>query len=317
VSFKVVFDGAVYVAVRAVIAVVQALPLSTCERLAYRSAFLLYDVLRLRRGVIDDNLRLAYPHLSQAARRGIALGMWRHLLLMVAEVAQAPRKIHVTNWREHSYFPQVQLLVRLLLAERPLVALSGHFGNFEMAGYMLGLFGFPSHSIARPLDNPLLDRFITRFRGRTGQRMLPKDGSGVEIAQVLRHNGIVGLLGDQAAGRKGCWVRFFGRAASTHKAVAVLSLGSGAPMLVSYARRLDRPLRYEMGVEGVADPAEPGFAYGSVPLLAQWYTDRLEGIINRSPEQYWWVHRRWKGTPPAGHLSNGEVAACNQSLQQV
>lgn len=295
---KTFMDVAEYLVARAAVALLQALPLSACERLGRALAVVLYDAVKLRRDVIDDNLMHAYPDASPAERANIARGMWRHLVLMAAEIAQAPRRLHQTNWRDHSRIPHIERLVRLLLDDRPLVFISAHFGNFELAGYLLALFGFGSHSIARPLDNPYLDRFVNRFRGRTGQRMVPKDGSGQEITRVLRNNGIVGLLGDQAAGRKGCWVRFFGRPASTHKAVAVLSLAADAPLAVSFAHRLGRPLEYELWLEGVADPADPDFALRDVTGLAQWYTDCLERVINRAPEQYWWVHRRWKGTPP-------------------
>jgi KDO2-lipid IV(A) lauroyltransferase len=305
---KLCIDAAAYLAVRVAIAIVQALPLSTCERLCRVLAAVLYDGLKLRRDVIDENLRLAYPRLSDQQRAEVARGMWRHLLLMAAEIAHAPRKIHETNWRRLVQIPQIERLVEELLSGRPLVVITAHFGNFELAGYLLGLFGFPSHSIARPLDNPLLDRFVNRFRGRTGQQIVPKDGSGDEIARVLRSRGIVGILGDQAAGPKGCWVQFFGRPASTHKAVAVLSLGAEAPLVVSFARRVGGPLEYELELAGVADPAEPGFPYRDVPSLAQWYTDRLERSIAAAPEQYWWVHRRWKGTPPASHSRPTQAA---------
>jgi len=166
-----------------------------------------------------------------------------------------------------------------------------------LGGYLMGLFGFPTYTVARKLDNPFLDRFVNEFRGRTGQYILPKQKSGEVIKQVLGGGGILTLLGDQAAGKKGCWVNFFDRPASTHKAVALFSLGNEAPTMVSYARRLDRPLHYEVGPEAIVDPRDAGFACRSVPLLAQWYTDRLEDLIRRAPEQYWWLHRRWKGQP--------------------
>jgi KDO2-lipid IV(A) lauroyltransferase len=94
-------------------------------------------------------------------------------------------------------------------------------------------------------------------------------------------------------------VNFFGRPASTHKAVAAFSLANGAPTMVSYARRLGGPLHYEVGPEAICDPRDANFQFGSIPLLAQWYTDHLEALICRSPAQYWWLHRRWKGQPPA------------------
>ena len=77
---------------------------------------------------------------------------------------------------------------------------------------------------------------------------------------MLDAGGILTLLGDQSAGKKGCWVTFFGRPASTHKAVSLFSLGNEAPTMVSYARRIGRPLHYEVGPEAIGDPREPDFA---------------------------------------------------------
>ena len=297
--WRTILDVGVYVFVRLVIAVVQALPLPVCERGAEWMATLFGRVLGIRRGTVEENLRTAFPHLSAQQRQSITWQMWRHLFLMTAEIAHTPRKVHETNWKEHSNIVHQERFVRTLLSGRPLVLISAHFGNFELGGYLMGLFGFPTYTVARKLDNEYLDRFVNDFRGRTGQYMLPKRGSRDMIQEVLERGGILTLLGDQAAGEKACWVNFFGRPASTHKAVAAFSLANGAPTMVSYARRLDRPLHYEVGPEAICDPAEAGFEYGSIPLLAQWYTDRLENLVRRSPEQYWWLHRRWKGQPPA------------------
>jgi KDO2-lipid IV(A) lauroyltransferase len=296
------FDFAVYLFVRVLIALVQAVPLSICERGAEVLATLAARVLRIRQHVVDENLRIAFPSLTEPERTDIAWRMWRHLFLMCAEIAHTPRKVHRTNWREHSRIVDLESFVRTLLSGRPLVVISAHYGNFEHGGYLMGLFGFPTHTVARQLDNRYLDAFINRFRGRTGQFMLPKRGSGAEIKQLLDAGGILTLLGDQSAGKKGCWVTFFGRPASTHKAVSLFSLGSEAPTMVSYARRMGRPLQYEVGPQAIVDPRDPGFALRTVPLLAQWYTDQLENLIREAPEQYWWLHRRWKGQPTARAL---------------
>lgn len=295
-------DFGVYVLVRLVVGLVQAVPLSFCERGAELLATLATRVLRIRQHVVDENLRIAFPSMSEPLRLQVAWRMWRHLFLMCAEIAHAPRKVHRTNWREHSRIVNLETFVRTLLCGRPLVVISAHYGNFELGGYLMGLFGFPTYTVARKLDNPYLDRFVNQFRGRTGQFILPKRHSGEQIKQVLDHGGILTLLGDQSAGKKGCWVTFFGRPASTHKAVSLFSLGNEAPTMVSYTRRLDGPLRYEVGPVALVDPRESGFSLRTVPLLAQWYTDHLEELIRRAPDQYWWLHRRWKGQPTARAL---------------
>jgi len=293
-----VIDFGAYIVVRVLMAVVQAVPIEVCERGSELLATLFTRIIALRRRVVEENLRTAFPNLSSDERHAITWQMWRHLFLMLAEIAQTPRKIHETNWKEHSHIVNQELFVRTLLAGRPLVLISAHYGNFELGGYLMGLFGFPTYTVARRLDNPHLDRWVNDFRGRTGQYMLSKKGSSDEIQRVLNGGGILTLLGDQHAGKKACWINFFGRPASTHKAVALFSLGNDAPTMVSYARRLDRPLHYEVGPEAICDPLDPDFQLGSIPLLAQWYTDHLENLIRRSPGQYWWLHRRWKGGPP-------------------
>jgi KDO2-lipid IV(A) lauroyltransferase len=292
-------DLGVYVIVRLIVAVVQALPLEACDRGAKTLATVFARLLGIRRRVVEENLLTAFPQMSAAQRDAICWQMWRHLILMIAEIAHTPRKVHETNWRKHSQIVNQELFVRTLLCGRPLVLISAHYGNFELGGYLMGLFGFPTYTVARRLDNRYLDRFINDFRGRTGQFMLPKQGSRDLVQEVLEGGGILTLLGDQAAGEKACWVNFFGRPASTHKAVAAFSLVNQAPTMVSYARRMGPPLHYEVGPAAICDPRSPDFALGTIPLLTQWYTDHLEQLIRRSPGQYWWLHRRWKGQPPA------------------
>jgi KDO2-lipid IV(A) lauroyltransferase len=193
----------------------------------------------------------------------------------------------------------MEQFVRHLWQERPKVILSGHYGNFELAAYLFGLFGFRIFSVARELDNPLLDRFVTRFRESRGQRILPKKGSAPDVAQVLDEHGAIGLLGDQAAGPKGFWVDFFGRPASVHKAIGVFAFSASAPVIVcSATRRGGRIFDYDLRLEGVLDPAAEAPDAASPQTLSQWYTRLLEETIRREPAQYWWVHRRWRGEPP-------------------
>jgi KDO2-lipid IV(A) lauroyltransferase len=294
-----VIDCFVYVVVRLFVCAVQAISLEACHRVAKALAWLASDVAGVRRHVIRENLARAFPQLSSHERHRLARHMWEHLFLMVCEIAHAPRKIHDTNWRKYICFRNYGPMMRLLWSERPKVFVAGHYGNFELAGYTMGLFGFPTYAVARPLDNKYLDQFIKRFREKKGQHILPKQGSADEIAELLRHNRTLSVLGDQNAGPKGLWVDFFGTPASTHKAIALFALSNRAPLAVGYARRLDRPLRYEMGVEAIADPAHCATETSGLVELTRWFTQALEDLIYRAAEQYWWIHRRWKGEPPA------------------
>ena len=289
-------DFSVYAVVRIFICIVQAVRIETGQKIARFLAWLFADVLRIRGRVVDDNLLHAFADLSAADRRQLTRRMWEHLFLMVFEIAHTPRKIHETNWRDYITLHGEDLMMRLLVEDRPVLITTAHIGNFETAGVILGLLGFPSHTVARKLDNPYLDRFVNQFRGSTGQFLIPKNGGYDQILAVLGSGGTMTFLADQYAGPKGCWVEFFGRPASAHKAIGLLAMENNAPVIIAYARRTDRPLHFELATYAVADPQLGGPEFASVKALTQWYTTRLEEVIRTVPDQYWWLHRRWKDT---------------------
>jgi Kdo2-lipid IVA lauroyltransferase/acyltransferase len=291
-----IVDFLVYAAVRTMICVVQAMRIETGQQLARAFAWLFCNVLHIRSGVVDDNLAHAFPELSPTERHKLIRKMWEHLFLLVLEVAHTPRKIHETNWRDYVQLVNVAELVRQLLDDRPVLVVTAHLGNFEVGGYVLGILGFPTYTVARTLDNPYLDQFVNSFRGRTGQHIIPKNGGYDKMLEVLAQGGTMTFLADQAAGDKGCWVEFFGRPASAHKAIALLALDNNAKMSVCVARRLDQPMHFEMIHHDTIDPNDVGNSTKSIFQLTQWYTTRLEELIQEKPGQYWWLHRRWKDT---------------------
>jgi KDO2-lipid IV(A) lauroyltransferase len=297
------YDFPVYIVVRLLLCVIQALSLETCARWSRSLAWFVSDVLKLRRQTVEENLTHAFPQLRESERRRIERRMWEHLFLLITEVAHAPRKIHDTNWRDYITVANKAQIVGCLLSDRPTVFVSGHYGNFELSSFMLGVFGFPSYSIARPLDNRFIDRALNQFRGMYGQHILPKQGSAGQVDDLLKGGGTLALLADQHAGPKGCWVDFFGRPASTHKAIALFSMGADAPLIMSYTRRMGKPLHHVIGVQGLADPRSNTAEVANVRALTQWYTRRLEEIIRAEPDQYWWLHRRWREKKPRPAVS--------------
>lgn len=296
-----VFHWLIYFLVRCLICAIQAFPLRRASEVASGLAFVCGDLLKIRGKVVDENLRHAFPDWTTDQRRRAVSGMWKHLFLLGIELIQAQRRIHRSNWRDWVEIPseEKRRLVRLMLDDRALVAVTAHFGNFEMCGYVAGLLGFPTYTLARPLDNPPLDRYLTRLRERTGQVIFSARGTA-ELAQaVLEEHGTLALLGDQHAGPKGCWVDFFGRPASCHKSISVFSLANKIPLAVIFATRLaGQPLRFQLRLVGEFDPLEPGTIPHSVPDLTQWYNHLLERYIREKPDQYWWLHRRWKAMAP-------------------
>lgn len=308
-SVKRSLDYLVYVAARLALCIVEALPTDLCHRLARSLATLFCNVIKFRAQVVDDNIRQAFPELSAEARREMSWRMWEHLFLMVVEVIHAPRKIHDTNWRDYVTLHNADLIIRTLFDDRPTVMICGHYGNFELSGYIMGLLGLPTYTIARPLDNPFLDRYMNAVRSVNGQHMLSKTGSSGQIDAILAGGGALALLADQHAGPKGCWVDFFGKPASSHKAIALFTLGAQAPTIFCYTRRTKGPLHLLMGTDAIIDPRTMPPEMQSVPAITQWYTRQLEDTIRQEPEQYWWVHRRWKDAPPKRRAAVRDQAA--------
>lgn len=288
-----------YLAVRAALSLVQAVSLDTCAAVTRWFAWVAADVLKIRGRIVDENLAIAFPEKTPAERQQIALRMWEHLLLMVCEIAHLQRKIHETNWRKYVTLPNKREWIRAVGKAGPKVCVTGHFGNFEALGHVSNFWGFRTYTVARTLDNPHLDRLIARFRQSMGQRLLPKSDSAGQADEVLQTGGILALLGDQHAGRKGCIVDFLGRPASCHKALALFALLNRAPILVATCTRGARPLEFVMKMDAAVDPTSDAEAYGSVEDLTQWYNDVLSRRIREQPDQYWWLHDRWKDTATA------------------
>src|SRR5262249_4376581 len=156
---------------------------------------------------------------------------YRHFCTMLVEIIQMPRRLHLTNWRNHLELRGGRQIIDRLLSGRPLMFVTGHLGNWEFGGYCLGLLGFTTHAVARPLDNPYLDQFLRQFRERTGQKVLAKKGDFDQMQAILATGGVIATLADQDAGPRGLFVDYFGRPASTHKAIALLALEYQVPLL--------------------------------------------------------------------------------------
>jgi len=290
----------VYLLVRIVFCVVQSLSLRAGELFANGLAILFSRIIPIRRRLLHENLQIAFPERNEKERQCLIDEMWKHLFLMGIEVALARRKIRDFNWTDHIRLVNAEPLLSILHQDRPVIIVTGHFGNFEIGGFSLGVLTYPSHSVARTLDNPYLHKFIKDFRESTGQFLISKNGGAPDIIRVLEQQGLMAFLVDQSAGRKGCMVDFFGKPASTFKAIAVLALQYNAPIAICFPLRQQdeagrfRALRFDMHITEILDPANLPSEIENVKDVTQWFTHALEAGIRRCPEQYWWLHRRWK-----------------------
>jgi KDO2-lipid IV(A) lauroyltransferase len=140
-----------------------------------------------------------------------------------------------------------------------------------------------------------LDHYFRKFRQFTGQELIAKKGDFDRLEGILKAGGVVATLGDQDAGQKGLFVDFFGRPASTHKAIALLALEHQANLVVTAARKLGEPMQYSIEATDAMTPADT--AKMSVRSITERFTKAFESLIRRDPKQYFWLHRRWKHQP--------------------
>ena len=291
-----VADYLVYLAVRIAVGVVQGLSFDTACGFARLLAWCVYTIDRRHRRVAIENLGMAFPgQMSPQQTDNVVRQVYGHFCQMVVELALLPRRMHVNNWKRFVDMRNGGRMVEALLCGRPLLIVTGHFGNWEIAGYSLGLLGFTTHAIARTLDNPYLDDYLRQFRERTGQKTLAKKGDFDQIEQVLADGGVLATLADQDAGQRGLFVNFFGRPASTHKAVALMALEHQVPMLVIGTPRLDG--RYVVCPGELIDPLDYEKSPDAARAITERFTSDFEQLVRLAPEQYFWLHRRWKHQP--------------------
>ena len=293
-------------AFRVAVCLLQFLSVRQTRQMAAFTAWLLVDVLPRRWSryeVAEENIRRAFgADLPEAAVSELVRGMWVHLVRLVAEVVQVPRKLSLTNCRECLVFRDRHKVVDALTTGRPVMILGGHFGNWEMTLGTFGLFGFPMGLIAREMDNPYLHNWFVRTREDFGHKLYLKKGNFEGITDLMGAGGNLMLLGDQDAGKRGIFVDFFGTPASTFKSIALMAMEYRAIIVVGYGIRLPdddvagRWVRYEIGLEDLIDVTQLT-GDDDVREITEHYTQALERAIRRAPEQYFWVHRRWKTQP--------------------
>lgn len=296
-----VIDLAVYLLVRVLVCVVQALSWDSALGLARGLAWLFYRVNRRHRLVALDNLRHAFADFDETALDRLVRASYLHLTTMLIEMIRLPRVIHKHNlydYVHHTGADDLERIRRLVATGRPRLVAQGHFGNWEVLGYTIGLAGFRGAVVARRLDNPYLDRFLAGFRRKTGLALLDKSADYAKILEMLAQGVGLGMLVDQDAGSRGLFVKFFGRPASTFKSIALLALEYQAPIIVVGAARVGSPSKYAVYLEDIIMPEDYADRPDAAKAITQRFTDALERMVRRHPEQYFWLHRRWKTPAP-------------------
>jgi KDO2-lipid IV(A) lauroyltransferase len=253
-------------------------------------------VPRLRR-VGHRNLQLAFPERSPWERGRILRGMYRSLGWQLAEFCQMP---HTTSDQANRIVRYEGLENYIAARDRGkgVLVLTGHLGAWELSSFYHSLFGHPMSMVIRRLDNPHVDALVNRIRCLHGNRVLHKDDFARGLIAAMRAGGTVGILMDtNMTPPQGLFVDFFGHAACTGSGMARIALRTGAAVVPGFLLWAPAEKKYVLHFLPALELVRTGDDEADALANTQTFTRVLEDIIRRNPEQWLWVHRRWKTRP--------------------
>ncbi|MBI1750611.1 MAG: lysophospholipid acyltransferase family protein [Acidobacteria bacterium] len=251
----------------------------------------------LRRAAVF-NLRLAFPDLSGADRRRILRSLVRQIGWMAGEFALFPRytrdkieRIVVLDGFEN--FDAAQRLGKGVLF------LTGHTSAWELAPFAQALYGYPLHFLVRPIDNPRVEALVNRYRCLSGNTPIEKNKSARAMLQILRGGGTIGILIDQNTSlEEGVFVDFFGVPACTTSGLARIALRTEATVVPGFLFWDERMRKYRLRFEPAIELQRTGDEERDIVENTARFTRAVEDYVRRHPDQWLWVHRRWKTRPP-------------------
>jgi KDO2-lipid IV(A) lauroyltransferase len=252
----------------------------------------------LRRAAMQ-NLKLAFPDWSDAQRRKMVRGMIRQIGWMAGEFSQFPNytRANIERIVAVDGFENFDAARR---RGKGVIFLTGHMSAWELSPFAQALYGYPLHFLVRPIANRRVDALINRYRCLSGNRPIEKNRSARAILKILGDGGTVGILADQnTALEEGVFVDFFGIPASTTSGLARIALRTDAAVVPGFlswdgVRRI-----YRLGFEPAVELARSGDEEADVHESTARFTRVIEDYVRAHPDQWLWVHKRWK-TRPAG-----------------
>lgn len=281
---------------------------SAARRLGESLAGLAYRPFGVRREVVESQVAAAFPDRPPEWVRETARACYAHFGREAAatlRLGRAGRKAVLARTEGAGELPG---RFRELSPKGAALIVTGHLGNWELAGTVLGGVGLPVSAVVRRQSGPF-DRRLTKLREDLGIRTISEEEAPRGVRRALRSGRVVALVADQHAGPRGIRVSFLGRPASTFRGPARLALGCGVPLL--FGALLREGDRYRIVLEPVQAPSEGASRRERELRLTRGWVERLEACVRARPEQYFWFHRRWKAArnPSGGQRSVGTAGA--------
>jgi KDO2-lipid IV(A) lauroyltransferase len=286
-----------YAAVWMILKLLGALPRPAARTIASALARGLLLLVPKQRQTAMFNLRLAFPEWSDAQRRAAIGKMTRTLGWMAVEFARFPR-LTAGNIEKAVLLDGQENFLAGRSRGKGVIFLTGHIGAWELSSFAHAAYGFPLHYMARPLDNPRVDALIHRYRCLSGNRAILKNESARAMLKILKDSGTIGILADQNTMREeGVFVDFFGTPACTSTGIARVALHTDAAVVPGYAVWDEGLRKYRLRFEPPVQLVRTEDIERDVFENTQRFAKAIEEIIRRQPEQWVWVHARWKTRP--------------------
>ena len=287
-----------YAPVWLLVRVLGLMPAALARGLGITLAWVVYRLHGRLRRVGLRNLELAFPQMPAAERRRILRGVFRSLGRQLGDFCRFPRYTRA-NISQLAIYDGFENFERAHARGKGVLFLTAHFGGWEISSFMHALHGHPLHILVRPLDNPYLDRLVTHYRTLSGNRSIPKQDFARSMLAALRAGEIVGILMDQnMTPEQGVFVDFFGIPACTSTLLARMALRTDAAVVPAFCFWDPALRRYRMRFEPAIETIRSGQEAADIVANTAAYTKMIEDYARRYPEQWLWVHRRWKTRPP-------------------
>jgi len=286
-----------YAAAWLLIKTLGVLPRPVARGVAALGARILLLALPKLRKTAECNLRLAFPQWTAEQRRSTLKKMARNLGWMATEFARLPQ-YNKENIERAVILDGHENFLAGQNRGKGVLYLTGHIGAWELSSFAHALYGFPLHYMARPLDNKPLDELVNRFRGLSGNKPIFKNESARAMLRILKEKGTVGILADQnTMPDEGVFVNFFGTFACTTTGIARVALHTDAAVVPGYAYWDENLRKYRLRFEPPVELVRTGDTERDVFENTQRFAKVIEEIIRKYPEQWVWIHARWKTRP--------------------
>lgn len=250
------------------------------------------------RKAAQTNLQIAFPELSERKRDEIIRRMVRQVGWMAAEFSQLPKysRENIENVVVIDGFENFDAAKR---RGKGVLFLTGHMSAWELSSFAHALYGYPLHFLVRPVSNRRVDALVNRYRCLSGNRPIDKNKSARAILKVLGEAGTVGILMDHNTSLdEGVFVNFFGVPASTSSGLARLALRTDAAVVPGFLLWDGSRRKYRLRFEPMVELSRTGNEEADVRENTQRFTRVIEDFIREHPDQWLWVHKRWKTRPP-------------------